>query len=80
MGSLPFLVFFSVLELAELKQAKEDFEETKRRHAMLMELYGAKEEQVEELKEDINEMKQLYRSQINDLVTRIEELQRNGKQ
>lgn len=35
---------------------------------------GEKEEQVEELKADIVDMKALYRNQINDLMERIEQL------
>ena len=41
-----------------------------------MELYGAKEERVEELREDIKEMKAIYQSQINELLIRIEALQK----
>lgn len=70
------LLFFSVLELEELKQFKKDNEELQQRHNVLMELYGAKEESVEELREDIKEMKAIYQSQINELLIRIEALQK----
>ena len=44
-----------------------------------MELYGASEETIEELREDIKEMKVIYQTQINDLLIRMEELQRINK-
>lgn len=64
------------MELEELKQFKKDNEELQQRHNLLMELYGAKEERVEELREDIKEMKAIYQSQINELLIRIEALQK----
>merc|ERR1711879_122850 len=63
-----------ILELEQLKQIKKDNEELQQRHDVLMELYGAKEERVEELHEDIQELKLIYQTQISELLTRIEDL------
>jgi hypothetical protein len=49
-------------------------EDLTRRYNTLLELMGEKEEQVEELKADILDMKALYRNQINELLERIEHL------
>ena len=59
-----------------MKQMKVDYEEMENRHKLLMELYGAKEETVEELREDIQEIKQIYQTQINDLVIQLEQLKK----
>ena len=66
----------SVLEIQNMKQMKIDYEEMENRHKILMELYGAKEEAVEELRDDIKEMKQIYQMQINDLVIQLEQLKK----
>ena len=67
---------FHVLEIQNMKQMKIDYEEMENRHKILMELYGAKEEAVEELRDDIKEMKQIYQMQINDLVIQLEQLKK----
>ena len=64
----------SVLELEGLRQTRKDFEEMESKHNVLLELYGAREEQVEELREDIREMKFIYQTQVSELITQIENL------
>ncbi len=48
------------------------------RHEKLLELMGERDEQVEELKADIQDMRQLYRTQIDSLVNEIEALRRRS--
>lgn len=63
-------------ELAALKQ----------RHTAALELLGEKEEKLDELKADLVDMKQLYRSQITEMVeknaqlaTQLEELKKEKR-
>jgi len=65
------------LELAELRDLRNQLQDLKQRYNTALELIGDKEEQVEELKADLEDMKLLYKTQINDLVCRIEVLLQN---
>ena len=55
----------------ELNQMKEELEKLNHRHQTALELLGEKEEQVEELKADLFDVKQLYKTQINELVSKL---------
>ena len=53
---------------------KPGIEELTHRYNMALELIGEKEEQAEELRADIEDMKILYKTQINELVEKVERL------
>ncbi len=61
-------------EVEELKTLRPQLEDLTKRYHTLLELMGEKEEQVEELKADIIDVKALYRTQISELVEQIEKL------
>eukprot|EP01096_Ripella_sp_DP13-Kostka_P007544 TRINITY_DN2756_c0_g2_i1.p1 TRINITY_DN2756_c0_g2~~TRINITY_DN2756_c0_g2_i1.p1 ORF type:complete len:462 (+),score=209.88 TRINITY_DN2756_c0_g2_i1:419-1804(+) len=63
-------------ENRQLEKQKAEHEVLKARHDTLLELMGERDEKVEELKADIEDMRQLYRTQIDSLVTEIETLRR----
>ena len=42
-------------------------------------MLGERDEQVEELKSDLAEMKQLYRTHVNDLVLQIEQAKKSTR-
>lgn len=65
--------------LAEFETMKQEHEQLLLRHQTALELMGEREEQVEELHADLMDVKQLYRSQISELVSRIEELEQARK-
>ena len=44
-----------------------------------LELLGEKTEQVEEMRADINDMKQAFRAQVTELLAEVEELRRRVK-
>jgi len=44
------------------------------KHTIVLELMGEKAEQVEELKADLHDVKELYRSQISELLLQIDRL------
>lgn len=61
-------------EAASLSHLRSELESLRRRHASALELMGERDEQVEELKADLADVKQMYREQIDMLVNQIEQL------
>eukprot|EP01114_Cavostelium_apophysatum_P020405 TRINITY_DN6826_c0_g1_i2.p1 TRINITY_DN6826_c0_g1~~TRINITY_DN6826_c0_g1_i2.p1 ORF type:complete len:969 (+),score=291.98 TRINITY_DN6826_c0_g1_i2:74-2980(+) len=59
-------------EVNELQDLRTKIQELGQRYNTALELIGEKEEQVEELKHDIADMKTMYKTQINELLIRIE--------
>jgi TATA element modulatory factor len=50
-----------------------------RRHSTALELMGEKDEQLEELRADFNDLKQLYRVQVSELLGRLEKQQEQAQ-
>ena len=69
-------ILFRTKQNKALEQAQVQLQQLQVRHDTLLELMGEKEEQVEELKADLLDVKQLYRSQIDMLVARLEAAER----
>ncbi|KAJ3046395.1 TATA element modulatory factor 1 [Rhizophlyctis rosea] len=63
-------------KLQESEQGKADLE---RRYNGALELLGEKTEQVEEMQADINDMKQAFRAQVQELLAEVEELKNRVK-
>eukprot|EP00270_Netrium_digitus_P013657 TRINITY_DN4566_c0_g1_i1.p1 TRINITY_DN4566_c0_g1~~TRINITY_DN4566_c0_g1_i1.p1 ORF type:complete len:796 (+),score=317.43 TRINITY_DN4566_c0_g1_i1:330-2390(+) len=61
-------------ESALLPGMKAELEALRRRHASALELMGERDEQVEELRADLQDVKQMYREQIDMLVSQIERI------
>eukprot|EP00250_Pteridium_aquilinum_P007166 c16947_g1_i1 orf=995-3871(-) len=61
-------------EAASLAGLRSELDSLRRRHASALELMGERDEQVEELKADLADVKQMYREQIDMLVNQIEQL------
>ncbi|KAI5057506.1 hypothetical protein GOP47_0027954 [Adiantum capillus-veneris] len=61
-------------EAASLSGLRSELDALRRRHASALELMGERDEQVEELKADLSDVKQMYREQIDMLVNQIEQL------
>jgi hypothetical protein len=55
-----------------LKGLRTEMKGLQQRYDTLLELMGEKEEEVEELKADIADMKSLYKTQISELLERME--------
>jgi prefoldin subunit 5 len=53
---------------------KAELESLRRRHTSALELMGERDEEVEELRADLSDVKQMYREQIDMLVSQIERL------
>jgi chromosome segregation ATPase len=51
----------------ELHQAQQELVQLKQRQQVLLELFGEKEEQVEELQAEVGELKAFYRKQLDTL-------------
>lgn len=62
--------------VSELEAMERSMADIQRRYATALELVGEKTEQVEELRADLADMKQLYRTQISELLTKIDVLSR----
>jgi uncharacterized protein YoxC len=56
----------------ELKKLKQETEEMRTRYNTALELIGEKDEELEELRADIVDMKDLYKKQINELLEKLE--------
>eukprot|EP00850_Spirogloea_muscicola_P019342 SM000188S03837 [mRNA] locus=s188:271989:278122:- [translate_table: standard] len=61
-------------EVASLPGLRAELEALRRRHSSALELMGERDEQVEELRADLHDVKQMYREQIDMLVSQIERL------
>ncbi|KAK9123320.1 hypothetical protein Sjap_012922 [Stephania japonica] len=59
-------------EAAVLPGLREELEALRRRHAAALELMGERDEELEELRADIVDVKEMYREQINLLVNKIQ--------
>ena len=59
-------------ELAErvssLDEIASKYQDLEQRHNAVLQMYGEKEEQVEELRLDLEDVKTMYRTQINELL------------
>jgi L-lactate utilization protein LutB len=64
-------------EVNDLKEVRNQMKEISGRYNTALELIGEKEEQVEELRADIADMKLLYKEQINELLEKVEEQKQN---
>jgi DNA repair exonuclease SbcCD ATPase subunit len=62
--------------LEQYEKSKKELEELKKRHETALIMLGEKEEQTWELKNDLVEVKQLYKNQINELISQIENLKK----
>ncbi|CAI5507392.1 unnamed protein product [Closterium sp. Naga37s-1] len=58
-------------EVTQLPGLKAELEAIRRRHASALELMGERDEQVEELRADLMDVKQMYREQIDMLVDQV---------
>ncbi|GAN03808.1 hypothetical protein MAM1_0049d03263 [Mucor ambiguus] len=64
-------------EVKKTRQLEEQLQQLNDRYHTLLELLGEKAEQVEELKADLQDVKEMYKSQIIDLVQKIDHLNSN---
>jgi hypothetical protein len=64
--------------LEELRDVRKQIKDINQRYNTLLELMGEKEEQVEELKADIIDLKSLYKAQISELLEKIEILSKKN--
>jgi TATA element modulatory factor len=64
----------------ELHATRSHLHELNVRHGAALELIGEKEERVDELQADLADVKQLYRSQISELLTRLELMENQQQQ
>lgn len=58
--------------MAGFKDLKSQMDDLKKRYNAALELIGEKEEQLEDLKADIEDLKILYKTQISELLLKIE--------
>ena len=63
-------------ELKELGKTRQQLTEMTSRYSTALDLLGEKEEQVEECKADIQDLKVLYKNQINELLEQIDKLKK----
>ncbi|KAI3802701.1 hypothetical protein L1987_30842 [Smallanthus sonchifolius] len=61
-------------EVSQLPGLKADIEALRRRHSAALELMGERDEELEELRADIVDLKEMYREQVNMLVNKIQVL------
>jgi hypothetical protein len=61
-------------KLKDNNDAMRELQDIKVRHQAALEILGEKTELVEELKQDILDMKEAYKTQIQDLVAKINSL------
>ncbi|GAB2250163.1 hypothetical protein Droror1_Dr00013522 [Drosera rotundifolia] len=59
------------IEAAVLPSIKAELEALRRRHTAALELMGERDEELEELRNDIVDLKEMYREQVNMLVNKI---------
>ncbi|XP_071713921.1 golgin candidate 5-like [Rutidosis leptorrhynchoides] len=59
-------------EVSQLPGMKAELEALRRRHAAALELMGERDEELEELRADIVDLKEMYREQVNILVNKIQ--------
>eukprot|EP00897_Mesotaenium_endlicherianum_P010597 jgi/Mesen1/9566/ME000644S08864 len=62
------------LEAAAAPGLRAELEALRRRHASALELMGERDEQVEELRADLQDVKEMYRDQIDMLVNQIQQI------
>ncbi len=68
-----------MLELEEMNTVRSQMKEMTQRYNTALQLIGEKEEQLEELRADIQDVKSLYKSQISDLLEKIEQLSKSQR-
>ncbi|XP_076902744.1 golgin candidate 5-like [Bidens hawaiensis] len=61
-------------EVSQLPSMKAEMEALRRRHSAALELMGERDEELEELRADIMDFKEMYREQVNILVNKIQVL------
>ncbi|KAK9078325.1 hypothetical protein SSX86_002382 [Deinandra increscens subsp. villosa] len=59
-------------EVSQLPGMKAEMEALRRRHSAALELMGERDEELEELRADIVDLKEMYREQVNILVNKIQ--------
>lgn len=59
-------------EVSQLPGMKAELEALRRRHSAALELMGERDEELEELRADIVDLKEMYREQVNVLVNKIQ--------
>ena len=59
-------------EAATLPGIRTELEALRRRHSAALELMGERDEELEELRADIVDLKEMYREQVNLLVNKIQ--------
>ena len=73
------LIFFFVCRAVGFQKTA-DLEQQARemniRYQTALEMIGAKEEEIQELRADITDMKEMFRNQVSELLLRIERLQK----
>ncbi|GJS92453.1 golgin candidate 5 [Tanacetum coccineum] len=65
-------------EVSLMPGLKADIEALRSRHSAALELMGERDEELEELRADIVDLKEMYREQVNMLVNKIQAGQANG--
>jgi ElaB/YqjD/DUF883 family membrane-anchored ribosome-binding protein len=61
-------------ELTQLRPLKQDFQNLSMRYNVILELAGEKDEEIEDLKSDMAQMKELFRKQLDDATREIAQL------
>ncbi|MFS7992295.1 putative TATA element modulatory factor 1, TATA binding protein [Helianthus anomalus] len=61
-------------EVSQLPGMKAEMEALRLRHAAALELMGERDEELEELRADIVDLKEMYREQVNTLVNKLQVL------
>ncbi|XP_025611476.1 golgin candidate 5-like [Arachis hypogaea] len=61
-------------EAAVLPGLRSELEALRRRHSVALELMGERDEELEELRADIVDLKEMYREQVNLLVNQIQRM------
>jgi len=65
----------AIMELTVMKDLQHEMVDMRQHYATALELMGEKDEQVDELRQDLQDVKDLYKSQIDQLLHTIESLQ-----
>ena len=75
-GSVAPLTVSRVEQVAALQKGQSELAELRFRHNTALEIIGEREEQLESLQGDFLDLKTLYRTQVSELLGRIEQLQK----
>eukprot|EP00300_Choanocystis_sp_HF-7_P009675 c16566_g1_i1.p1 GENE.c16566_g1_i1~~c16566_g1_i1.p1 ORF type:complete len:788 (-),score=137.31 c16566_g1_i1:144-2477(-) len=58
-------------EIAQLRPLRTEYDALMQRYGLMLELIGEKDEEIEDLKGDIEQMRTMYRTQLDDLVAKL---------